>query len=374
MKTCSRSSPQTASKSLEALQAASEIAERKRTEAALQKTRDELERRIEARTAELTGANERLHLELLEHRHLEEALKKVQEDLEHQVVARTADSLKTIELLMKRVIAERKQAEKALQAAEQELKMQRALVIHSDHLRSLGEMAAGIAHELNQPLTGIRVLAEHFLIGLDRGWNLTEGRIRDCLRMIVEQSDRMSHVIDHIRVFSREAGRPEVRPVQVNDVVRSGMDMLDIQFRSRGVELACDLAEGLPPVSANPFSLEEVVLNLLLNARDAVEERLKEEGGAASPHILIRTRAEGGGEDQRVNMEVIDRGVGIPAEALPKVFDPFFTTKGPDRGTGLGLSVSRSIVEGFGGIIKIQSTPGQGTDVTVSLPAMRRET
>jgi signal transduction histidine kinase len=171
-----------------------------------------------------------------------------------------------------------------------------------------------------------------------------------------------------MRLFAREAGKPEVYLVRVNEVVQSAMGMLGAQFRSRGVELACELTEDLPNVLANPFSLEEVVLNLMLNARDAVEERLQ--GGLRSPpsRVLLRTLGNREGPGDKVTIEVIDWGVGIPQHLLPKVFDPFFTTKDPDRGTGLGLSISKSIVEQFGGTLHIQSTPGQGTTVTISLP------
>ncbi|MBI4553341.1 MAG: sigma 54-interacting transcriptional regulator, partial [Candidatus Latescibacteria bacterium] len=270
---------------------------------------------------------------------------------------------------LNRTDAERQRAEEARQATARELEAQRTLSIRSDRLRSLGEMAAGIAHELNQPLVGVRGLAEHLLIGIDRGWNLTQDKIREKLRLIVEQADRMTHIIQHVRMFAREADKFERQPVQVNDVVRAAIDMLDVQSRSRGIELACDLADGLPVVSANPFSLEEVVLNNLVTARDATEERLHADAMADSPRVLVRTRVEGDGPAHHVQVDVIDQGVGIPESILPRVFDPFFTTKGPDRGTGLGLAISRSIIEQFGGTISIQSTPGQGTTVTVSLPA-----
>ena len=143
--------------------------------------------------------------------------------------------------------------------AQRELETQRALSMRSDRLRSLGEMAAGIAHELNQPLVGVRGLAEHILIAMDRGWDLTEEKLRDRLTRVVEQADRMVHIIEHVRMFAREAGRPNPVPVQANDVVRSGMEMLGAQFRSHGLELASELSEGLPLVFANPFSLEEVI-------------------------------------------------------------------------------------------------------------------
>ena len=252
--------------------------------------------------------------------------------------------------------------------AEEELEAQRVLSVRSDRLRSLGGMAAGIAHELNQPLVGVRGLAEHLLLSVDRGWELTEENIRDRARLIMEQADRMVHIIDHIRVFARDAGKPELRPVNVSNVVRSSMDMLGTQFRSRGIGLECELTEELPLISANPFSLEEVVINLLINARDAMEEQMQTGTGPAQHRILLRTFLDESDSQGYVNISVIDSGGGIPAAILDRIFDPFFTTKGPDRGTGLGLSISKSIVEEFGGTLHIQSAPDSGTTATISLP------
>ncbi len=273
-----------------------------------------------------------------------------------------------------RDITERKRAEEALRDAQRELETQRALSMRSDRLRSLGEMAAGIAHELNQPLVGVRGLAEHILIALDRGWDLTEEKLRDRLTRVVEQADRMVHIIEHVRMFAREAGKPNPVPVQANDVVRSGMEMLGAQFRSHGLELASELSEGLPLVSANPFSLEEVILNLLNNARDAIEGKTKDDTDISKGQVMIRTGLNGGeGTDQQVRIEVIDTGSGIPKDVLAKVFDPFFTTKDPDKGTGLGLAISKSIVEDFGGTIQIESTPGEGTNVSIYLSPASKE-
>ena len=301
-----------------------------------------------------------------------ESLKKARDELEVRVEERTAELRATNDNLI-REIAERKRAEEAHQQAEQELEAQRVLSMRSDRLRSLGEMAAGIAHELNQPLVGVRGLAEHVLIGLDRGWDLPEEKLRGRMTRIVEQADRMVHIIEHVRLFAREAGKPDLSPVQVNDVAQSVVDMLGAQFRSHGMELNCEPAEGLPRVLANPFSLEEVVINLLNNARDAVEDLPKQES-EPSPgrgRVRVRTGLDGTGSALRVKIEVADTGVGIPQDVLSRIFDPFFTTKDPDKGTGLGLSVSKSIIETFGGELLIRSAFGDGTTVTISLPALR---
>ncbi len=138
---------------------------------------------------------------------------------------------------------------RATQMAERmtkELEQQRAVAMRSDRLRSLGEMAAGIAHELNQPLVGVRGLAEHILIAQDRGWNMDARTIREKVATIVEQADRMSHIIEHVRIFAREAGKPELRPVNVNDVIESSTNLLGAQFSSHGLTLEKSLATGLP--------------------------------------------------------------------------------------------------------------------------------
>jgi len=264
-----------------------------------------------------------------------------------------------------RDITERKRTEEALRAAEQELEAQRVLSVHSDRLRSLGEMAAGIAHELNQPLVGVRGMAEHILLSLERRWELSPEILRKRLAGIMEQADRMVHIIENVRLFSREAGKPDLSPVQVNEVVAASIDLLQEQFSTHGLELKCELAADLPPVLANPFSLEEVVLNLVNNARDAVEEQ----GGELPGWVRVHTGVADVAGEKEVRIEVEANGTGIPADLMDRVFEPFFTTKGPDRGTGLGLSISRSIVEQFEGRIELRSTPGEGTVVAICLPA-----
>lgn len=252
-----------------------------------------------------------------------------------------------------------------------QLEQQRALSMRSDRLRSLGEMAAGIAHELSQPLVGVRGLAEHIVIAQDRGWNLTNQAIRDKVAMIVDQADRMAHIIEHVRIFAREAGKPELRPVNVNDVVTSSVNLLRAQFASHGLRLETTLSPEIPTVLANPFSLEEVVLNVLINARDAVEERLQSEPNLHTPGISLRTYELRDHDRIMVNIDVSDNGVGIPEELRGKLFDPFFTTKDPDKGTGLGLAISKTLVEEFGGTLTIRSQEGKGTTVTITLPAVQ---
>lgn len=262
-------------------------------------------------------------------------------------------------------ITRRRQAEVERQQAVEELESQQALAMRSDRLRSLGEMAAGIAHELNQPLAGVRGMAEHMVLAVQRNWDLSGPTIEDRSQKIVDQADRMIQIINHVRVFAREAGKPEMVSVQVNEVVGAAVDLLAVQLRTSGIELVIELADALPPVRANAFSLEEVLLNLLANARDAVLDKTLGAGQYSGGRIQLRTRVARAG---RVCIEVADNGEGVDAVHLERVFEPFFTTKGPDRGTGLGLSISRSIIEQFGGRLYFEPAPEEGALAVVALP------
>jgi PAS domain S-box-containing protein len=265
-------------------------------------------------------------------------------------------------------ISDWEQAEMARQEAEQQLEEQKALSIRSDRLRSLGEMAAGIAHELNQPLVGVRGITEHILLSLERNWDLSHEKLRQRLERIMEQADRMVHIIQHVRLFAREAGKPNFSSVQVNEIVHSVLDLLAVQTRTHGIELGYQLTESLPTVRVNPYSLEEALINLLNNARDAVEEKVAEGKTDGQGRVLVHTNRAEEQDTEYVRIEIEDNGPGIPDEILEQVFDPFFTTKDPEKGTGLGLAISRAIIEEFGGQIRIHTTPGQGTTMAVLLP------
>jgi PAS domain S-box-containing protein len=180
-------------------------------------------------------------------------------------------------------ITDRKRAEGAL-------KTQQAVRIRSDRLRSLGEMSAGIAHELNQPLV-VRGIAEHVLIALERGWDMPSDKLKDRLSKVIEQSDRMVNIIDHVRLFAREAGKPETQPVNINDVCESALSLLQVQFESNDIPIVTDFEKDLPTLEANPYSLEEVIINLLNNARESTAERGLNDGNLSPISISLHPRS-----------------------------------------------------------------------------------
>jgi signal transduction histidine kinase len=251
--------------------------------------------------------------------------------------------------------------------AERELAAQRTLRMRSDRLRSLGEMAAGIAHELNQPLVGVRGYAELMIDSLDEGLPLPPEQIRSHTGTIVEQADRMVHIINHVRMFARDADSVETAVVDLNEVVRSGLSLLTAQFNSHGLLLEKEIAEHPLPVRVNAFSVEEVLLNMLSNARHAVEHQQEMEGDTYQPCVRVIT-LDRYDDRNEVCVVVEDNGGGIPADAADRVFDPFFTTKGPDQGTGLGLSISKSIVESFHGRIRFTTEKDRGTQFEIVFP------
>ncbi len=254
--------------------------------------------------------------------------------------------------------------------AEQQLEAQRTLRMRSDRLRSLGEMAAGMAHELNQPLVGVRGLAELIQVSMDGGIKISEETLRDNIHRILEQADRMVHIINHIRMFAREAGNRHASRVDINEVVRSGMSLLKAQFKSHGLSMEDRLHPEPLYAFVNPYSVEEVLLNLLTNSRHAVEkkyDRYKDSGFRSL--VVIETGRSDHGTEENVWIKVSDNGMGICPSIEDKIFDPFFTTKDPDKGTGLGLSICKSIVEEFGGSIGFKSEKEKGAVFSVEFPA-----
>lgn len=253
------------------------------------------------------------------------------------------------------------------EAAEKALEIQKSVRIRSDRLRSLGELAAGIAHELNQPLAGIRGLSEFIRYGIENR-SISEEKVAEMTGRIMAQTDRMAHIIGHVRLFAREAGSKNVSLVDLNAAVGSALSLLSTQFHTHGFTILQNLTGEAVVIRANPYSLEEVVINLMNNARHALESRMQAEGNGFAPVITIRTDREvqpDGGPGRAV-LEIGDNGTGMTPETAGKVFDPFFTTKDPDKGTGLGLSICRAIVESFGGTIGFTTDPGKGTTFRVA--------
>jgi PAS domain S-box-containing protein len=269
-----------------------------------------------------------------------------------------------------RDITERKRVEKEKERALEELERQRTLSARSDRLRSLGEMAAAISHELYQPLVGVRGRAEHLLLGQRRDWDIKPEKLKTNLTDIIESADRMQYIIEHVRLFAREAGKPNASPVDVNDVIRSTYRLVGEQFRSRGLILKKRLTKEIHSISINPYSLEEILLNVLTNARDAVEERAGKDKKFKSPQVSLSTRLIEKEDVRKMRITVSDNGSGISDEHLERLFDPFFTTKDPDKGTGLGLSIVKSILEQFGGTITIKSKVNEGTRVHIEFPTL----
>jgi two-component system NtrC family sensor kinase len=230
-------------------------------------------------------------------------------------------------------------------------------LVHSSRFVALGQMAAGVAHELNSPLTAIVGEAQILLRDTAQ-----DDPARDLLRDISNSGFRCKRIIQNLLTFSRQE-EYTFEPVDLNEIVEKTLALVSYQIEKGSVQIRRDLEKGLPEVSASGQRIEQVLVNLLLNARDAVEN-------TPEKLITIKTWAP---SPLEVAVSVTDTGQGIPPEILPNIFDPFFTTKRLGKGTGLGLSVSVGIAEVHRGRIAVESQPGLGSTFILTLPLRRDE-
>lgn len=243
--------------------------------------------------------------------------------------------------------------EKKVEEKTEEIRKAQSQLIQSEKLASLGRMAAGVAHEINSPLTGI-VTFSHLLLN-----KFPEGsEEKEDIKVIIEQANRCSSIIRGLLGFARAAS-VEKSQVSVNDVVQSSLGMVRHKADFFKIQMALKLEESLAPVMATASQLQQVFLNIIINATDAMD-------GVGRLAVTTRRVIQDG--KPFVEIEFTDTGHGISEENLPRIFEPFFTTKPVGKGTGLGLAVSHGIIEDHGGSIIVKSSAGVGTSFFIRLP------
>ena len=228
-------------------------------------------------------------------------------------------------------------------------------LIQASKMATLGEMASGVAHELNQPLAVIKTAGSILMKKLKKSVLADDETLRNVSGKIDANVDRASNIIEHMRQFSRKYDARR-ESTQINAVIEKAFEMFDQQFKVRGITTEWDLDPALPAIMAEPNRLEQVFVNLFINARDAIEERWElHDDDKNGKNIRIVTFQD----DDTVVVEICDSGIGIPPAIAGKIFEPFFTTKDVGKGTGLGLSISYGIVSELGGEIFVKpSTEG----------------
>jgi two-component system NtrC family sensor kinase len=220
----------------------------------------------------------------------------------------------------------------------------------TEKLAAIGELVAGVAHELNNPLTGISTFAQLLLED-----NL-QGEQFESVSLIKREADRAIGVIRDLLLFARKTDARDV-PVDINTIVKHTVRLRALASRSSGIEVHMRLDESNPRTRGDEQKLQQVLLNLLVNAEAAM-------GEARLRHLSLVTQRKHG----MVQIVISDTGHGMPAAVSQRVFEPFFTTKPPGEGTGLGLSVSYGIIQAHEGTISVESTPEVGTTFTILLP------
>jgi PAS domain S-box-containing protein len=238
----------------------------------------------------------------------------------------------------------------------------REQVHQSEKFSAIGELAAGLAHEIGGPLSVISGNAEFLIESLD-----AEDPRREDAEGVAKECESVASLIRRLLDFSKPA-MLETGPVDVNECLRNILFLVRKQISKEAIEIKLDLQVGLPPILGDSNQLEQVVMNLLMNARRAMPE-----GGRLT--IESFSAVDGSGDRRRnVGVRIQDTGVGIAEKDLPRIFDPFFTTREPGEGTGLGLAVSRRIVTDHQGKLSVASRLGEGAAFTIELPAMEEET
>jgi histidine kinase len=236
-------------------------------------------------------------------------------------------------------------------------------------MATLGEMATGVAHELNQPLSVIKTASTFFIRKIQKQEPIEEKTLHTMLTKIDGNVDRAAKIITHMRQFARKSEMVFVK-VRVNTVLEKAFDIFSQQLKVRGIEVERDLEDHLPDVVGDPDRLEQVIINMLINARDAIEEKWEGKEAERDEKIISLKTRHGEGF---VRIEIRDTGIGIPKAVVEKIFEPFFTTKEVGKGTGLGLSISYGIIKDHGGEIRVTSEPGKGASFVITLPTWKND-
>ena len=301
-----------------------------------------------------------------------------------EVLARVATHLNLLSLRkqleeqnaqLQKEIAERKRVEAELQRHQEHLEervqveldkryQQEQLLIQKSKLESLGSLAAGIAHEINQPLTRIAIGAESLLLKAVQHEPVSPEYLEQKCQIIQESINRITQIIDHIRTFSRDQQILRSERVDVNATVSNALSFVQTQYQHHNILIQTDF-QATGWVLGNQYKLEQVILNLLSNAKDAIEAKNTSLESVFQQSVIdIRTLSDA----DQIYIEVADTGIGIPEDALEHLFDPFFTTKEIGKGTGLGLSISYGIIKEMQGGISATSRVNEGTVMKISLP------
>jgi len=234
-----------------------------------------------------------------------------------------------------------------------------AKMLQTEKMAALGQLVSGIAHELNNPLTGIMGYAQLLL-----GHDLQSAQLAEA-KNVYHEAERARRIVKNLLYFARE-NKPERSRVDVNEIVERTIALRSYELRVEDIVVECDLAPGLPHTMADPYQLQQVILNLVINAEHALL------GDRGHGRVCVRTRHLFHGTGRRTGesivLEVSDDGPGIPPAIASRIFDPFFTTKAPGLGTGLGLSIVYGIVHQHGGEVAFENLPGGGAKFTVELP------
>ena len=268
-----------------------------------------------------------------------------------------------------RDLTERRQMEEELKAKEMQL-------VHAGRLSSLGEMATGIAHEINQPLTVISMAAEGTLRDIEKK-RVDMSVFPKDLEDIMSNVKRIDRIITHMRTFAREPG--EIRAVKPEEVLDNAFILLAEQFKMHGILVSREIATNLPHIMVDSNQLEQVFINILTNARQTLDERreeAKKEGESFEKRLVCRISREREKEKERewVVYEFADNAYGVPEELKMRVFEPFFTTKEIGEGTGLGLSIAYGIVtRSLRGKIWVEDNEAGGASFKVAMPVGNKE-
>ncbi len=242
---------------------------------------------------------------------------------------------------------------RAMQQIEEDLELTHNMLMQSEKMAGLGRLAAGVAHEINNPMSGIMLYSN--LIKEDLG---DDHAASEDLQTIINEAERCKVIVADLLEFSHQTSY-EMALIDINEVIRKTLTVIQNQPLFQNVNINLQLKDKLAPIFGNPIRLNQVILNIVVNAAQAME-------GRGQLDVISRTRA-----NQDINEIIItDTGPGIPPELIDQIFEPFFTTKVTGEGTGLGLSVSYAIIKEHKGSIRVSSTPNQGTTFTLRFPAV----